>query len=36
MFKFLDNETNFWEELRIMNSTDKRKFIPAALQVITG
>jgi lycopene beta-cyclase len=36
VFKFLDNETNFWEELRIMNSTDKMKFIPAAMQVISG
>jgi lycopene beta-cyclase len=36
IFKFLDNETSFWEELQIMNSTDKRKFIPAALKVISG
>lgn len=32
VFKFLDNETNFWEELKLMNSTNKMVFIPAAIK----
>jgi lycopene beta-cyclase len=34
IFKFLDGETNFWEEIKIMNSTKKIKFIAAAIDVI--
>ncbi len=34
VFRFLDNETNVWEELQLMNSTDKRIFIPAAMKEI--
>jgi lycopene beta-cyclase len=32
VFKFLDNESTLVEELRIMNSTDKSVFIPAAMK----
>ncbi len=32
IFKFLDNETSFWEELKIMASADQSVFIPAALK----
>lgn len=32
VLKFLDNETNLWEELRIMNSSKKSAFIPAAMK----
>lgn len=34
VFKFLDNETNLFEELKLMNSMDKTTFIPAALKEI--
>ena len=32
VFRFLDNETNLWEELQIMNSARKKVFIPAVMQ----
>lgn len=32
VFRFLDNETSMWEELQLMNSTDKKIFIPAAIK----
>ena len=32
LFKFLDNETNIKEEVKIMNSVPSRIFLPAALQ----
>ncbi len=34
IFKFLDGETNFWEEIKIMWSTKKPKFIAAVIDVI--
>jgi len=34
IFKFLDGETNLWEEIKIMNSTKKLKFIAAVIDVI--
>jgi lycopene beta-cyclase len=34
IFKFLDGETNLWEEIKIMNSTKKTKFIAAVFDVI--
>lgn len=34
VLKFLDNETNFWEELKIMNSSKKSVFIPAAMKAL--
>ena len=34
IFKFLDGETNLWEEIKIMNSTKKIKFIAAVIDVI--
>lgn len=34
IFKFLDGETNIWEEIKIMNSTKKLKFIAAVIDVI--
>ncbi|WP_435354701.1 lycopene cyclase family protein [Emticicia sp. SJ17W-69] len=34
IFKFLDGETNFWEEIKIMYSTEKPKFIAAVFDVI--
>jgi len=34
IFKFLDGETNLWEEIKIMNSTKKVKFISAVIDVI--
>ncbi len=34
IFKFLDGETNLWEEIKIMNSTTKMKFIAAVIEVI--
>ena len=34
IFKFLDGETNFWEELKIMYSTKKPVFIAAVIDVI--
>jgi lycopene beta-cyclase len=34
IFKFLDGETNLWEEIIIMNSTKKLKFIAAVIDVI--
>ncbi len=33
IFKFLDGETTFWEEIKIMWSTEKPKFIAAVLDV---
>jgi lycopene beta-cyclase len=37
VLKFLDNETNLWEELQIMNASKKSVFIPAALkQLLRG
>jgi lycopene beta-cyclase len=32
IFKFLDNETSFKEELKIMNSVSLRTFLPAAFK----
>jgi lycopene beta-cyclase len=32
VLKFLDNETNFWQELLIMNSSKKSIFVPAAMK----
>jgi magnesium-transporting ATPase (P-type) len=32
--KDLDGETNLWEEIKIMNSTKKLKFIAAVIDVI--
>jgi lycopene beta-cyclase len=34
VFRFLDNESNFWEELKIMYSTPKRKFFLAMLDAV--
>lgn len=34
IFKFLDGETNLWEEIKIMNSTKKLKFIAAVMDVV--
>lgn len=34
IFKFLDGETNLWEEIKIMNSTKKLKFIAAVIDVV--
>ncbi len=34
IFKFLDGETTFWEEIKIMWSTDKPKFIAAVIDVV--
>lgn len=34
VLRFLDNESNFLQELIIMHSTDKAKFIPAAIKTI--
>lgn len=34
VFSFLDGHTNLWEELQIMNSVPKTKFIAATLDVI--
>ena len=34
IFRFLDEETNFWEELKIMNSTPRLKFIAAVFDVL--
>jgi lycopene beta-cyclase len=34
IFKFLDGETNFWEEIKIMYSTEKPKFIAAVFDVL--
>lgn len=34
VFRFLDNETNLREELQLMNSTNKKVFIPAAMKEI--
>lgn len=34
IFKFLDGETNLWEEIKIMNSTKKMKFLAAGIDVI--
>ena len=34
IFKFLDGETNFWEEIKIMYSTKKPIFIAAVFDVI--
>jgi len=34
IFKFLDCETNLWEEIKIMNSTKKMKFLAAGIDVI--
>jgi lycopene beta-cyclase len=34
ILKFLDNETNFTEELKIMNSVSLGKFLPAAIKEI--
>lgn len=36
VFRFLDNESNFWEELLLMNSTPKGIFVPAALASLRG
>ena len=33
IFKFLDGETTFWEEIKIMWSTEKPKFIAAVFDV---
>jgi len=35
VLRFLDEDTNFLEELRLMNSVSKRTFIPAALKELT-
>lgn len=35
IFKFLDGETNLWEEIKIMNSTKKLKFIAAVIGVLS-
>jgi lycopene beta-cyclase len=34
IFKFLDGDTTFWEEIKIMYSTEKPKFITAVFDVI--
>ena len=34
IFKFLDGDTNFWEEIKIMYSTKKPKFIAGVFDVI--
>jgi lycopene beta-cyclase len=34
IFKFLDGDTTFWEEIKIMYSTEKPKFIAAVFDVI--
>lgn len=34
IFKFLDCETNLWEEIKIMNSTKKIKFLAAVFDVL--
>jgi lycopene beta-cyclase len=34
IFKFLDGETNLWEEIKIMNSTKKMNFLAAGIDVI--
>lgn len=35
IFKFLDGETNLWEEIKIMYSTRKPKFIAAVFDVVS-
>lgn len=32
VLQFLDNETNFWQELQIMNNTKKSVFMPAGMK----
>jgi lycopene beta-cyclase len=36
VLRFLDNESNFLQELKIMQSSDKSVFIPAAIKTIVG